>query len=68
MHNHLVEPEVEGRKVTSQYYIGEGGGFIRVRAVVSLVSPKSLWLVLAPKVLQHSINQWVGWLDANSSE
>jgi hypothetical protein len=27
-----------------------------------------LWFVLAPKVLQHSINQCVGWFDADSSE
>jgi hypothetical protein len=38
------------------YYMGEGGGFPQVRAVVSLVSPKFSWLVLAPKVLQHSTN------------
>jgi hypothetical protein len=40
--------------------MGEGGGFPRVEAVVNLVSPKSPWLVLTPKVLQHSINQRVG--------
>jgi len=32
------------------YYKGEGGGFPQVRPVVSLVSSKCLWLVLAPKV------------------
>ncbi len=48
--------------------MGEGGGFPQVRAMVSLVSPKSPWFVLAPKVLQRSTNQWVGWLDADSSE
>ncbi len=36
--------------------------------VVSLVSPKSPWLVLAPKVFQHSINQRVGWFGADLSE
>jgi hypothetical protein len=35
-----------------EYYMGEGGGFPRVRAVVSLVTPELLVVVLAPKVLQ----------------
>ncbi len=37
------------------YYMGEGGGFPRIRAVVSLVSPESLVVVLALKVLQKVI-------------
>jgi len=32
------------------YYKGEGGGFLQVQAVVSLVSSYYPWLVLAPKV------------------
>jgi hypothetical protein len=63
--NHLDVASVEKCKV---YYMGEGGGFLWVWAVMSFVSPKSSWLVLAPKVLQHSINQWVGWLAVDSSE
>ncbi len=38
------------------YYKGEGGGFPQVRAVVTLVSSRCLWLVLTPKVLQLCIN------------
>jgi hypothetical protein len=34
-----------------KYYMGEGGGFPRVRAVVSEVSPCCLWLVPIPKVI-----------------
>ncbi len=36
--NHL---DVSATKRHREYYMGEGGGFPRVRAVVSLVSPKS---------------------------
>ncbi len=63
--SHLDVASVERCKVC---YMGEGGGFPRVWAVMNLVSPKSPWLVLTPKVLQHSTNQWVGWLDADLSE
>jgi hypothetical protein len=41
------------------YYMGEGGGFPRVRAVVSLVCPCCPWLVLTPKVLQLCTNHFV---------
>jgi hypothetical protein len=37
--SHLDAGAVERRK---EYYMGEGGGFPRVRAVVSFVSPKLL--------------------------
>jgi hypothetical protein len=37
--NHLGVGAAERRR---EYYIGEGGGFPRVQAVVSLVNPKSL--------------------------
>jgi hypothetical protein len=40
---------VERHKV---YYMGEGGGFPRVRAVMSHVNQNCSWFVLAPKVLQ----------------
>jgi hypothetical protein len=46
--SHLDVAPVERRKV---YYKGEGGGFPKVWAVVSLMCPSCLWLVLAPKVL-----------------
>jgi hypothetical protein len=41
------------------YYKGEGGGFPKVWAVVSLVSPSCPWFILTPKVLQLCINQFV---------
>jgi len=41
------------------YYKGEGGGFPKVRAVVSLMSASCLWFVLAPKVLQLCTNHLV---------
>ncbi len=50
--SHLDVAPVESYRV---YYIGEGGGFPRVQAVVSLVSPKSPVAVLALKVLQKVI-------------
>jgi len=45
-----------------EYYMGEGGGFPRVWAVVSQVSPSCPWLVLTPKVCRMSSNQLVGWI------
>jgi hypothetical protein len=36
-----------------EYYMGEGGGFPRVRAVVSQVSPSCLWLVPTPRVFPN---------------
>jgi hypothetical protein len=44
---------VERRK---EYYKGEGGGFLRVGAVVSLMSPSCPWPILTPKVLQLCTN------------
>jgi len=41
------------------YYKGEGGGFLQVRAVVSLVHSCCSWFVLAPKVLQLCTNHFV---------
>jgi hypothetical protein len=43
-----------------EYYKGEGGGFPRVRAVVSQVSPSCLWLVPTPKGCRMNSNQLVG--------
>jgi hypothetical protein len=41
------------------YYKGEGGGFPQVWAVVSLVSMRCPWFILAPKVLQLCTNHLV---------
>jgi hypothetical protein len=45
--NHLDLALVERHRI---YYKGEGGGFPRVRAVVSLVCSSYPWLVLTQKV------------------
>jgi hypothetical protein len=50
--SHLDVAPMESYRV---YYMGEGGGFPRVRAVVSLVSPKSPVAVLTLKVFQKMI-------------
>jgi hypothetical protein len=42
-----------------EYYKGEGGGFPRVQAVVSQVSPSCPWLVPTPKGCRMSSNQLV---------
>jgi hypothetical protein len=44
--SHLDVAPVESYKV---YYMGEGGGYPRVRAVMSLVSPKSPMACLSTK-------------------
>jgi hypothetical protein len=36
-----------------EYYMGEGGGFLRVWAVVSQVSPCYPWLVPTPRLIQN---------------
>ncbi len=52
---HLGSPEkkshldVASARSCREYYKGEGGGFPRIRAVVSQVSPSCPWLVLTPK-------------------
>ncbi len=58
---------VERRK---EYYMGEGGGFLRVRAMVSLVSPKSPMACPNTKGVPESelTNLLVGSLDADLSE
>jgi hypothetical protein len=42
-----------------EYYKGEGGGFPRIRAVVSQMSPSCPWLVPTPKGCRMSFNQLV---------
>ncbi len=52
-----------------EYYMGEGDGFPRIRAVVSFVSPKSPVACRNTKgAPENWINQLVGWLDADLSE
>ncbi len=41
------------------YYMGEGGGFPQVWAVVNLVSPSYSWFILAPKMFQLCTNYFV---------
>jgi hypothetical protein len=48
--SHLYAGAVERQK---DYYMGEGGGFPRVRVVVSLVNPESFMACLSTKVLQR---------------
>ncbi len=45
--------DVASARSCREYYKGEGGGFPRVRAVVSQVSPSCPWLVLTPKRVQN---------------
>ncbi len=54
--SHLNVAPVESFRV---YYMGEGGGFPQVWAVVSLMCPTCPWFVLAPKVLQLCTNHFV---------
>jgi hypothetical protein len=49
--------------------MGEGGGFPRVRAVVSLVSLELPVACLSSKgVLECELTNFVSWFDASSSE
>jgi hypothetical protein len=57
--SHLDASAAESCK---EYYMGEGGGFPRVRAVVSQVVQGSPWLVPTPKGCEMSSNQLVGWI------
>jgi hypothetical protein len=54
--NHLDVSSVASHRV---YYKGEGGGFLQVWAMVSLVYPCYPWLVLAPRVFQLCTNHFV---------
>jgi hypothetical protein len=51
-------------------YMGEGGGFLRVRAVMSLVSPESPVICPSTEGAPESelTNLLVGWMDVDSSE
>ncbi len=69
--SHLDVVSAEWRK---EYYMGEGGGFPRVRAVVCLVvqSARGLsqrpWLVPTPKgVSECELTTWVVCFDVDSS-
>jgi hypothetical protein len=76
MHNHLVEPGVEGRKVTSQASWRSAKYIIWGKVMASQeLKPWWIlwvrgrpWFVLAPKVLQQCTNQLVGWFYASSCE
>jgi len=50
-----------------EYYMGEGGGFLRVRAMMSLVSSK-LHVACPSTKGAPEINQLVGWFDVGSSK
>jgi hypothetical protein len=53
--SHLDVGPVERHRV---YYKGEGGGFLQVQAMVSLVCLSYRWLILTPKVLQLCTNHF----------
>jgi hypothetical protein len=42
-----------------EYYMGEGGGFLRIQAMVSQMSPSCPWLVPTPKGCRMNSNQLV---------
>jgi hypothetical protein len=46
-------PDAGATEQRREYYMGEGGGFPRVRAMVSQVSPCCPWLVLTPRVIPN---------------
>ncbi len=53
-----------------EYYMGEGGGFPRVQAVVSLVSPGLPMACPSTKGVPENelTNQQVGWFDVGLSK
>jgi hypothetical protein len=59
--NHLDVGAVERRR---EYYMGEGGAFLRIRAVVSLVSSESPTTCPSTKGVPESelTNLLVGWM------
>jgi hypothetical protein len=63
--SHLDVGAVERHR---EYYMREGGGFLRVRAVVNQVSPCCPWLVLAPRCSEMWTNHFVVCFDAGSSK
>jgi hypothetical protein len=50
-----------GCRSRREYYMGEGGGFPRVRVMMSQVSPCCPWLVLTPMLIQkwRLTNLWL---------
>jgi hypothetical protein len=72
----LCHLDVASTASCREYYMGEGGGFPRVRAMVSLVCPsayglsclsKCLWLVPTSKGVPNAKLTSCGWfLDADS--
>jgi hypothetical protein len=64
--NHLNTGAVKRHK---EYYMGEGGGFPRIRAVLTQVSPCCPWLVLAPRCSRMWTNHFVvGLMQVQVSE
>jgi hypothetical protein len=53
--------DASATKKRREYYMGEGGGFPRIRAVVSQVNPRLLVACSNTKVCKMSFNQLVGW-------
>jgi len=52
-----------------EYYMGEGGGFPWVRAVMSLMSPKLLVTCPSTKgVVECELTNFVSWFDAGSNK
>ncbi len=65
--NKMCHLDVASTTSCREYYMGEGGGFPRVRAVVSLMCPSACGLSQHPRV-SRMLNQppVVGFLDADS--
>jgi hypothetical protein len=65
--NHLDASVVERRR---EYYMGEGGGFLRVRAMVSLASLELLVACPSTKGAPESelTNLLVGWMQVRISK
>ncbi len=61
--------DVGATKRRIKYCMGEGGGFLRIRAVVSLVTPKSPVACLSTKGAPESelTNLFVGWMQIRMS-
>jgi hypothetical protein len=59
----------EGAERCREYYMGEGGGFPRIRAMVSLVNPRSPVACLSIKSALKSelTNLLVGWMQIRVS-
>ncbi len=63
----LCHSDVASATSRREYYKGEGGGFPRVRAVVSLVCPSALGKSPTPKGVPNAkLTPWGWFLDANS--